>query len=288
MFGELLEKLFKRFLWFPFVLAFISILGLVWYTLSQLDWENLQNTPIVVILVVTVLSFLVGILLWWSYKRTARSLNFTEEFLEINEEIVKNTDAIDILSTIGNLIAKCLREPFSKTNNRHTFHHICWMVRAFMINKKSKDPKVVLFIPNDAETHLEPYGWASHSMQIQKFTPIISQENSAGFTYMTGEPYYLPDVNDPGARFEYNNHSDNSFHSLVTVPVKCGKEVIGVLSVTGEEKNSYIESEDIPYLRAFANALSPLVSYHLSGRKGVYGAHREEVGSKRTEDLRTV
>jgi hypothetical protein len=285
VFGDLLDKLFKRFLWFPYVLAFISILGLVWYTLSQLDWENLQNIPIEVIVIVTILSFLVGILLWWSYKRTARSLNFTEEFSEINEEIVKNTDAIDILSTIGNLIAKCLREPFSKTNHLYTFNHICWMIRAFMINKKSKDPKVVLFIPNEEETHLEPCGWASHSTQIQKFTPAISQENSAGFTYMTGEPYYLPDVNAPGSRFEHNDHSDNSFYSLVTVPVKCGKDVIGVLSVTGEEKNSYNESEDIPYLRAFANALSPLVSYYLSGRKGVYRAHREKVGSKRAEDI---
>jgi len=283
--GDFLEKLFNRFLWFPFITAYIVLSGLVWYAISQMDWGNLKKTPIPVIIVASVLSILAALLFWWSYKETAKSLRFKRDFSESDKDLVKATDALDIMSKIGNQITKCISEPFSTANNHYTFNSICWLIRAFMINERSKDPKVVLFIPNEEESHLEPCGWANHSTRIQKFILKISQENAAGFTYMTGEPYYLPDVNAPGVRFERNIYSNNSFCSLVTVPVKCGNEVIGVLSVTGQEKNSYNESEDIPYLRAFANALSPLVTHHLLGRKGVCGEHRETVGSKRTDHL---
>jgi hypothetical protein len=279
--GDLLNYLAKqRILWFPYILAFIIIAGTAFYALSQPDWKNILEHPVILVIGVVFLIF-PAVLLYSAYRQHKRSLSIEQGFSDSGKEIVENTYAIEIMNKIAKTIAVCLWEPFSEENNRDTFIHICQLIQAFMTNEKSQSPKVAIFVPNEDETHLVPCGWANHSLRIKKLALKISQESSAGFTYMTGEVNYEPDVTAPGARFEPNKHADSKYFSLVTVPIKCGNEVIGVLSVTGVEKDSYNADEDFPYLKAFANALSPLVAYHITRRKGVHDERLQGAGARK-------
>ncbi|PTM58045.1 GAF domain-containing protein [Desmospora activa] len=277
--AEVLDRLFKKFPWFPYVFACMAILGFGWWLLTQPVWENL--TPSVLIIGSILTLFVIG-LCWWGYRKTSKSINQINDFSQSEKENLRSAEALDIMSTIGSTTAKLLYESYSSYKFGHAINHICWLIRVFMTNPKSTDPRVVIFIPNGAETKLNPCGWAGHSTDLLQYNPKITEKNSAGFTYITGEDNYEPDVTARGARFESNPESENHFYSLLTTPIRCGKEVIGVISITGNERHSYDESEYIPYMKAFANALSSLVYYHLKSQEGKRDGPSEEAVSSTT------
>jgi hypothetical protein len=262
---ESLDRITDRIPWYTYLFAWLLICYLVAQGLGLLDKELQKN--IYVLAFAGVIIILSGVLLFigWRQASKAQKLtnyaqSLTNDYEQSDTEIYRSTEAIDILNRISKTTARVFHESYPPDRLILELNTICQLIRAFFKNQKSKDPLVTIFIPNTEESKLHVIGFAGHTSSVLDYKPRITGENSAGYSFMTGELNYERDVTKPGARFE-PNEKGNRFLSLVTESIMCGKEVVGVLSITGVEANSYDETDDIPYLKAFANTLAPLIHY---------------------------
>src|SRR5699024_8759255 len=96
-------------------------------------------------------------------------------------------------------------------------------------------------------------------------------DSAAGHTYRTGEIFFSGEIHTPGSRFRTHPKAQSTYHSLICVPIRTGDEILGVLSVTGDEKRSDTDDEKA-YLNAFAHVLSRLLILELSKEKQSVGS----------------
>ena len=113
--------------------------------------------------------------------------------------------------------------------------------------------RVALFIPG-AEGTMRMHEGIGFSPEGKKEL-VLSPDSAAGYAYRTGETYCSGDVTAPGSRFSTNPKASKRYHSLLCLPIRCGPQVIGVLSVDGRERDSFTH-DDQEFLTYVANALS--------------------------------
>ncbi|WP_456325611.1 ATP-binding protein [Desulfonauticus submarinus] len=97
----------------------------------------------------------------------------------------------------------------------------------------------------------------------------IVPETISGYVFSTGEPVYFKDVTK-SKRFKHVVRNRNyKTSSLICVPLKRKKTVIGVINASDPEKKEYFSEHDFGLLKDYASMLSPLVenSYLLAQLK---------------------
>lgn len=156
------------------------------------------------------------------------------------------------------------RENDDYEDRRHGIYtYLLSCVVAVMAGKKGNNPKVCIFV-DAGDGSLKVHEAAAHSPDGMRKLRLPISDSAAGYTFDTGIPFFSGDIHTPGNRFKVLPAAEQVYHSLICVPVKVGDQVIGVLSVTGDETGSYSEDERM-YLSVYANVLSPLLYRELFG-----------------------
>jgi len=84
---------------------------------------------------------------------------------------------------------------------------------------------------------------------------VVLGKGIAGYVAQKGEPVAVPDVNkDPRWDMEPSEFAGLDVHSMVCVPMKIGKETIGVIEVINRTDGSSFQDEDLKLLTVYAEA----------------------------------
>lgn len=195
-----------------------------------------------------------------------------EQLKEIKEDNKQNRYVIQSISTLASEVSRILSQPDQEFEDqrRHVYNYFLSSLLATMSGKKGNNPKVCIFVDAGDGT-LKVHEAAAHSPDGMRKLRLSIADSAAGHTYRTGEIFFSGEIHTPGSRFRTHPKAQSTYHSLICVPIRTGDEILGVLSVTGDEKRSYTDDEKA-YLNAFAHVLSPLLNLELSKEKQSMGS----------------
>ena len=102
----------------------------------------------------------------------------------------------------------------------------------------------------------------------------------AGLAYATGEMVYSADVSTD-ERFAPHANADRPYASLACVPLRCGTDIVGVLSALSTRANSFTES-DLQFMTVIAAIIDTVLAAENDARR--FNDQLE----KRNEHIRTL
>lgn len=157
------------------------------------------------------------------------------------------------------------------------YQFILNIIQDTMKNERSGSPRLNIFVrdPEDPD-QLKPHAMEGHRTRAWKNRIQIKNNEAAGYTFLNGESYFDYDTTRdfPESRFKSNPHSNRPILSIICVPIKCGDDTIGVLSVTGEQKYSFTE-DDKSYLELFSGIIAPMLIVDLKREGNIDVSIRE-------------
>lgn len=155
---------------------------------------------------------------------------------------------------------------FTKLNDReHLYRFLFELIANHLMNDKSGTPRVQILVEDDEDDQqLRPYRniWVGHSPRVKQLRIDKAYNTAAGYTYLTGECYFDPDTTRQESRFTPNPYDTRKTESIICVPILCAGEVLGVLSVSGENKYCYSE-DNKEFLEICAGLMMPLLHEEL-------------------------
>jgi len=189
---------------------------------------------------------------------------YQEENTKLSTESKQKTLLIKLLQQMSVEIAKAIA---CRTNQE--FAELCKAVYQYALpgigivltKQQANNHRVAVFIPH-SETELKIHVAVNFSPDGMKHLRLSILDSAAGKVYRTGETYFCGDVTTEGNSFTAHPKASKQYLSLICVPIKMGEEIVGVLSIDGEEKNSF-SNEEAEYLRYFANTLAPFLYLEL-------------------------
>ncbi|PTM59134.1 GAF domain-containing protein [Desmospora activa] len=216
-----------------------------------------------------------GILLWrakngdevsfmgLNLQSNTRVKELEQEIYQLEEEGKQKNYVITSLNRLASEISRSLvlQEPEFEDQRRRIYNYLLSCVVAVFAGNKGNNPKVCIFI-DTGDGHLKVHEAAAHTPNGMRKLRLSIADSAAGYTFQTGETFFSGEIHTPGSRFKAHPKAQSTYHSLICAPIKSGDEVLGVLSVTGDEERSYTDDEKM-YLAAFANVLAPLLQLEL-------------------------
>ncbi|MFC4076459.1 GAF domain-containing protein [Salinithrix halophila] len=192
-----------------------------------------------------------------------------EKYRQVDEDSKQKTYVIQSLNTLASEIGLAIsqfaedsKDGLFEDQRRYIYNYLLSCVVAVMAGKKANNPKVCIFVDAGDGT-LKVHEAAAHSPNGMRKLRLPISDSAAGYTFHTGEAFFSGEIHTPGNRFRAHPKAQSTYHSLICVPIKAGDQVLGVLSVTGDEERSYTDDEK-SYLSAFASVLSPLLYRELN------------------------
>ncbi|MGF7086796.1 GAF domain-containing protein [Kroppenstedtia sanguinis] len=194
----------------------------------------------------------------------SRLMELEKKVRSLDEDSKQKTYVIQSISTLAREISLILSQPNQDfgEHRKYVYNYLLSSLMAAMSVNKGNNPKVCIFTDAGDGT-LKVHEAAAHSPDGMRKLRLSIADSAAGYTFQTGEPFFSGEIHTPGSRFKIHPKAQNTYHSLICVPISIGDKVLGVLSVTGDEERSYTEDEKM-FLLAFANVLSPLLHLELS------------------------
>jgi transcriptional regulator with GAF, ATPase, and Fis domain len=182
------------------------------------------------------------------------------EFQNLNADSKQKTQIIKALNQIFQEVVNLLTSQSQvdyEQNKKALYDCILYSIGSILTKQKSDTHRVAIFIDNkDGYLRIcEGFGFSS---ERKKQLRLKINDSAAGYTFRTGTPYYSGDVQISGTHFKVDSTSSESIKSLMCVLIKCGNIKLGVLSIDGQEINSFTK-DDLDYLTYFADALTPLM-----------------------------
>jgi transcriptional regulator with GAF, ATPase, and Fis domain len=219
-----------------------------------------------------------GILVWRASKGDEVSLfglqvqsnerlkELQQQYKNIAEDNKQQQYVINALRVLSGEIAKLIARDYDRFEEHRNgiYRYFLSSVMASMAINKANNPKVCIFVDAGDGT-LKVHEAAAHSPEGMKKLRLSIADSAAGYTFTTGEIFFSGEIHTPGSRFRKHPKAQSTYHSLICVPIQVGDQVLGVLSVTGDEEKSYTEDEK-SYLSAFSNSIAPLLYMELKGK----------------------
>lgn len=183
-------------------------------------------------------------------------------FEALNEDAKQKNQIIKLLDQINQEISKSLFCPREEFNRRKSdiYSFILHGIIAILTKQKGNSHRVAIFVLDDDSKNLKIYEGLGFSPEGKSQLRLPINDSHAGYVFNTGKALNDGDITGQGKHFKPNPKSKKIYHSLMCTPIIFLDKVIGVLSLDGEEKNSFTK-DDEDYLKYFANALSSLMIF---------------------------
>lgn len=183
-------------------------------------------------------------------------------FDQLNDDAKQKTQIIKLMDQIYLEISRAISSDTKDIFNQRKsgiFNLVLHGIGTILTKQKANSHRSAIFVPAESGT-LKVHEASGFSADGKLYLRLDINDSGAGYSYRTGKPYSDGDIRASGKHFKAHPKSKNLYNSLLCVPIKCGEKIIGVLSVDGQEKNSFTE-DDEDYLKYFANALSVLMFF---------------------------
>ncbi|SDC27703.1 hypothetical protein SAMN04488112_105139 [Melghirimyces thermohalophilus] len=229
-----------------------------------------------------VLGVLIAVLGWFFHQQMVKSVT-TRETIDHSNTIVDALEYIAVITTKS--MCRAAEDPSQTVQEgrleiRSTFDRILSSIRLGIertnpssvgeeAGRTSKDPRVVLFIPDDLDKPrvLTPFSHAGHK-NIEEM-PLPEIDDKSDFTavkaWLDRVDLFIDDVWKKGEPWEKPSKRlkrKEEYRSIAAVLIQVGHQPLGVLSVTGKEKNAYHREVDQERIRLFAQAIAPLLYFY--------------------------
>lgn len=125
--------------------------------------------------------------------------------------------------------------------------------------KPAEKVRLSVLLPDNDDRTLWSMRWSAGHSAIGKLKyakPIA--ETLARHAFESGEPQYWPDTAEQ-TEFEQNPHASAPTHSLVSIPIWEGDEVLGVFNAVSSEKEAFDDAEQT-FLASLAGVIAVAVS----------------------------
>lgn len=200
-------------------------------------------------------------------QRLEEVLSMSLENLERKEQQLKEIYVITL--EIGSMYRNA-------DDREHLYRFLFELLANHLMNDESGTPRVHILVEDDDNDQLlRPYRdiWVGHSPRAKHLRIEKTYDTAAGYAYLTGECYFDPDTTRQESRFKPNPHATRKTEAIICVPIRCSGDVLGVLSVSGENKYCYTE-DNKEFLEICAGLMMPLLHEDLKwgsgGRKNVH------------------
>jgi transcriptional regulator with GAF, ATPase, and Fis domain len=232
--------------------------------------------PTVIAILVIIFMVLVIILTCWRLKRgsevtvvgllTIKPNDVVEQlkkdFESLNEDDKQKTQILKLINQlnveIANIVCNTTNEEFFETR-KSIYDYLLPGIGSILTKQKGNNHRVAIFVKDGEELRIhQGYGYSTEGKKNLR----LAMDSSAGYAFTTGEVYSSGDVLSPGNRFKVHPKATKQYRSLICVPIKCGDHILGVLSVDGEEPNSFTK-DDEDYLTYLANSLYILLHFEM-------------------------
>ncbi|MBC8080727.1 MAG: GAF domain-containing protein [Gorillibacterium sp.] len=197
---------------------------------------------------------------------------------DMNEDSKQKTQVIKILNQVSVEVSKAFA---TKSMNEFVeikeeiYTYLLYSIGTVLTKQKSNTHRVAIFV-DDQNGYLRIHKGIGYSSDGKKKLRLSINKSAAGEVFRTGEHYLCGDVMSSGNLFAPNPKATKSINSLMCIPIKCDKITLGVLSIDGQEKDSFTK-DDKDYLDYFANALSSLMFIEYINEHREVGDGNEQV-----------
>jgi transcriptional regulator with GAF, ATPase, and Fis domain len=141
--------------------------------------------------------------------------------------------------------------------------------------KPAEKVRLAVLLPDDDNPDLWSMRWsAGHSMigKLKFAEPIATTLSRHAFE--SGEAQYWADVAEQ-TEFRQNPHASAPTHSLVSIPIREGDEVLGVFNAISSEKEAFDDAEQT-FLASLAGVLAVAVSVWHQGQEDAEDSDRDQ------------
>lgn len=184
-----------------------------------------------------------------------------EAFEKLNTDDLQKTQILKILNNINIESAKAYQcesiEEFESTK-QHLYNFVLYSTATVLTKTKSNSHRIAIFVKDGNTNQLKIHEGQGYSNDGKTHLRLDINNSAAGRVYVSGDPYISGDITSDGNLFKRHPRSTKTYMSLMCVPIKCGNMVLGVLSIDGQEKDSFTK-DDLDYLQYFANAITSLM-----------------------------
>ncbi|WP_289135624.1 GAF domain-containing protein [uncultured Brevibacillus sp.] len=196
-----------------------------------------------------------------------------KDFDSLNEDDKQKTQLLRLMNhltvEISNIICNTTNEEFFETR-RSIYDYLLPGIGSTITKQKRNNHRVAIFVKDGDQLRIhQGIGYSTEGKKNLR----LAMDSSAGYAFTTGELYSSGEVYSAGNRFKKHPKATKEYHSLICVPIKCGNHILGVLSVDGEEPNSFTK-DDEDYLTYLTNSLYILLHFEnfmeimIESRKG--------------------
>ncbi|WP_426447527.1 GAF domain-containing protein [Paenibacillus sp. S-38] len=187
-----------------------------------------------------------------------------KNFNTLNEDAKQKTQILKLLDQAYLEVSDCICtiKTMKEFNDRKAdiYKLILYGMGTILTKEKANAHRTAIFVEEPGTGNLMIYEGFGFSPGGKKNLRLPIHNSAAGYTYRTGEIYSDGDIRAEGKQFKVNPLASRVYDSLICVPIKSGEKMIGVLSIDGQEKNSFSKDDEV-YMTYFANALSILMLF---------------------------
>jgi transcriptional regulator with GAF, ATPase, and Fis domain len=204
-------------------------------------------------------------------------------FDNLNEDAKQKAQVIKILNQVAIETARVLNSDTGEEyirNKKSVYDYILYSIGVVITKQKSNNHRVAIFVKDTGGQHLLVHEGVGYSSEGKLKLRLDIHNSAAGYTFRTGEIFHSGDVTAPGSMFRIHPKATKSIKSLMCVPIKCDNMTLGVLSIDGQEENSFTK-DDQDYMTYFANALTSLMLMeYIYDKRGEGGAYDQVSSGK--------
>ncbi|RLD18597.1 MAG: phosphohydrolase [Caldiserica bacterium] len=189
-----------------------------------------------------------------SHRRILRERrNYERSFLEKERELRKYHEDLKFLQSF----LKGLRSIGITTRVSPDIRELCQIIIE-KVTKLMKTEIGSLMLLNPETNLLEIYGSVGLDEEIVRTTKLKIGEGIAGRVFLEGEPIFCADIEkDP--RFMRKANVKYYSKSFISVPLRVGDRVIGVLNVNNKEKMQEFNQTDLELLAIVADEVAAII-----------------------------
>lgn len=184
-------------------------------------------------------------------------------FDQLNEDSLQKKQILQIIDKINLEASRAFAS--STMNDFHRrkaaiYQMVLHAIGTILTKSRSNSHRVAIFVEESGTGMLKVRESSGLSPDGKEKLRLPILNSAAGHAFRNGNAYRNGNIHGNGTHFTPHPEAKKVYNSLMCVPIKCGDHIIGVLSVDGEEENSF-DNDDEDYLNFFANALSILMYF---------------------------